>query len=127
MRLAHALPCRGCKAPIWQGLDGDLMALWVQASYAPVTAAGELQAKLAGLSSYTLRLRQPLKLERRDRWAITSRPAGVQSRWPYVVLVQHSCNAVWAVDNEGLVKLIMMNETVKDQRADGVMHQDIPY
>jgi hypothetical protein len=103
------------------------MALWVRASYAPVTAAGELQAKLSRLSSYTLRLKAPLKLERRDRWAIRSRPAGGASRWPYVVLVQHSCGAVWPVDNEGLVKLIMMNETRQDQRADGVMHHDIPY
>ena len=93
-RAARVIGCRHCAAPVFRGLDADLMALEVTADVRPLNAAGELAAILTDRRTYELRWvsrngQGRYELERRDSFRIRGRPPGTAG---IDVLAAHRCN-----------------------------------
>ena len=88
-RGARVICCRDCAAPVFRGLDADLMAFEVSVDVRPVNAAGELAALLEQRRTYELYWTgRRYELERRDHFRITGRPPGTHG---IDVLVSHVC------------------------------------
>ena len=83
-RRAHIRTHRGCGLPTLSGICDIGFDTWCE--LAELTSAGEAEALLAGRRTYELYAGRSLYI--RDRWTISSRPAG-GDRHP--VLAEHRC------------------------------------
>jgi hypothetical protein len=95
-RAARVICCRHCNAPVFRGLDADIMALEVTVDVRPVNAAGELAALIDQRRTYELRWDgRRYEIERRDQFRISGRPPGTAG---IDVLVSHVCGQTIGFD-----------------------------
>lgn len=73
-----------CRIPTMAGIDSDGLDAWCE--LAPLSAAGEAGALLAGRRTHRLHAD---RLVRRDQWSIAGRPAGSDASEP--VFAEHRC------------------------------------
>lgn len=80
----------GCGARIAAGLDSDRGGLRAVADLAALTPLGEALALIDGRTTYALRGRLRLELDRRDSFHVAGSPAGSRD---YPVLPEHRCGS----------------------------------
>jgi hypothetical protein len=91
-RRATARRCRSCRAPTLAGLDHHAAALPVRCDPTPLNALGELQALMAGHSTYRLAwLIDHYELDYRSHFDIRAHPAGTDKQSE--VIREHKCGA----------------------------------
>jgi hypothetical protein len=114
-RGARVVCCRNCAAPVFRGLDADLMALEVTLDVRPVNAAGELAALIEGRRTYELSwIARPgrYEIERRDHFRISGRPPGTSG---IDVLTSHVCGQTIGFDRLSTGPAAHMVEHLPDE------------
>lgn len=112
-RAARVIACRDCSAPVFRGLDADIMALEVTVDVRPVNADGELTALLEERRTYELSWNgRRYEIDRRDQFRIKGRPPGTRG---IDVLVSHVCGHTIGFDRLSTGPAAHMVEHLPDE------------